>query len=190
MAAKQKITTFLWYDAQAEEAARLYVSLFKNSKILSIARCGEAGPGPKGSVLTVTFQLDGQEFIALNAGPMFKFTEAISLMVNCDTQAEVDRLWDALIKGGGEASQCGWLKDKFGLSWQITPRMLLKALHDPDPETVKRVMQSMMTMGKIDVAALEAARDARESVKPSRSRAPRRAARPAGSRSRKARSRR
>jgi len=156
MSAKQKITTFLWFDKDAEEAANHYTSIFKNSKILSVARYGEAGPGPKGAVMTVTFQLEGQEFIALNGGPHFKFTEAISLLVNCDTQKEVDELWSKL-SAGGEESQCGWLKDKFGLSWQIIPSALFRLLQDPAPEKSKRVMEAMLQMKKIDIAGLEQA---------------------------------
>ncbi len=156
MPGKQKITTFLWFDSQAEEAARHYTSIFKNSKILNVARYGEAGPGPKGSVMTVSFQLEGQEFIALNGGPQFKFTEAISLVVNCETQKEVDEYWSKLTAGGGE-SQCGWLKDKYGLSWQIVPTALTRMLQDKDPEKSKRVMQAMLQMKKIDIARLEQA---------------------------------
>ena len=129
----QKITPFLWFDNQAEEAMNLYVSLFKNSKILSVSRYGEGGPGPAGTVMTATFQLDGQEFMALNGGPEFKFTEAISLFVNCETQEEVDELWEKLSEGG-EKSQCGWLKDKFGLSWQIIPTALGQMLGDHRPQ--------------------------------------------------------
>lgn len=157
MATKQKIKTFLWFDANAEEAANLYVSIFKNSKISSVARYGDAGPGPKGSAMTVSFQLEGQEFIGLNGGPHFKFTEAISLLVDCDSQKEVDELWSKLTAGGGAESQCGWLKDKFGLSWQIIPSALFKLLQDPDPEKSKRVMEAMMQMKKIDIARLEQA---------------------------------
>ncbi len=152
----QKITTFLWFDNQAEEAAKLYVSLFKNSKIGSISRYGDAGPGPKGSVMMVTFQLDGQEFMALNGGPEFKFTPAISLFVNCETQQEVDALWDKLSEGGRK-DRCGWLTDKYGLSWQIIPTALPKLMGDPDPEKSKRVMKAMLQMDKIDIAALERA---------------------------------
>ena len=152
----QKITTFLWLDNQAEEAAKLYVSLFKNSKIGSISRYGDAGPGPKGSVMMVTFQLDGQEFMALNGGPEFKFTPAISLFVNCETQQEVDALWDKLSEGGRK-DRCGWLTDKYGLSWQIIPTALPKLMGDPDPEKSKRVMKAMLQMDKIDIAALERA---------------------------------
>ena len=156
MSGKQKITTFLWFDGNAEEAANHYTSIFKNSKILSVARYGEAGPGPKGSVMIVTFELEGQEFIALNGGPHFKFTEAISLLVNCDTQKEVDELWSKL-SAGGEEGQCGWLKDKFGLSWQIIPSALFKLLQDQAPGKSKRVMEAMLQMKKIDIARLEQA---------------------------------
>jgi predicted 3-demethylubiquinone-9 3-methyltransferase (glyoxalase superfamily) len=143
MSNKQKITTFLWFDGNAEEAANHYTSIFKNSKVLNVARYGDAGPGPKGAVMTVNFQLEGQEFIALNGGPHFKFTEAISLLVNCDTQKEVDELWSKLT-AGGEESQCGWLKDKYGLSWQIVPAALFKLLQDRDPQKSKRVMEAML----------------------------------------------
>jgi predicted 3-demethylubiquinone-9 3-methyltransferase (glyoxalase superfamily) len=160
MAGKQKITTYLWFDGNAEEAAKHYTSIFKNSKILSVARYGEAGPGPKGTAMVVTFQLEGQEFIALNGGPQFKFTEAISLLVNCDTQAEVDELWSRLTAGGQE-SQCGWLKDKFGLSWQIIPSALLTMIQDKDPEKSKRVMEAMLKMKKIDIATLKQAYEQR-----------------------------
>ena len=156
MSGKQKITTFLWFDGNAEEAASHYTSIFQNSRILNVARYGEAGPGPKGSAMTVTFELEGQEFIALNGGPQFKFTEAISLLVNCETQKEVDELWSRLT-AGGEESQCGWLKDKFGLSWQIVPKTLFQLLQDPDPQKSKRVMEAMLRMRKIDVGVLEKA---------------------------------
>ena len=156
MSPKQKITTYLWFDREAEEAANLYTSTFKNSKILNVARYGDAGPGPKGTAMTVNFQLDGQEFIALNGGPMYRFTEAISLLVDCETQEEVDRLWNKLT-AGGEESQCGWLKDKFGLSWQIIPSALFRLMSDPDPEKSKRVMEAMLQMKKIDVPTLERA---------------------------------
>jgi predicted 3-demethylubiquinone-9 3-methyltransferase (glyoxalase superfamily) len=152
----QKLTTFLWFDNQAEEAAKLYVSLFKNSKIASVSRYDDAGPGPKGSVMMVTFQLDGQEFMALNGGPQFTFTPAISLFVNCETQQEVDALWDKLSEGGRK-DRCGWLTDKYGLSWQIIPTALPKLMSDPDPEKSKRVMKAMLQMDKIDIAALERA---------------------------------
>jgi predicted 3-demethylubiquinone-9 3-methyltransferase (glyoxalase superfamily) len=159
MSAKQKIKTFLWFDANAEEAANFYVSTFKDSKILSVARYGDAGPGPKGSAMTVNFQIEGQEFVALNGGPHFKFTEAISLLVDCDSQAEVDALWSKLTSGGGAESQCGWLKDKFGLSWQIIPSVLFELMGDADPVKSGRVMQSMLQMKKIDIAALERAHE-------------------------------
>src|SRR5947209_13438983 len=151
-----KISPFLWFDTQAEEAANLYISIFPNSKILSLARYGDAGPGPKGSVMTVQFQLEGQEFIALNGGPQFKFTEAISLLVNCDTQKEVDELWSKL-SAGGEEGPCGWLKDKFGLSWQIVPSVLGRMISDKDPKKSKRVMEAMLQMKKMDIARLERA---------------------------------
>ena len=157
MAAKQRIKTFLWYDANAEEAVKFYVSIFKNSKILEVTRYGEAGPGPKGSVMTIEFQLEGQRFIALNGGPHFKFTEAISLSVECDSQKEIDRLWSKLTSGGGQESQCGWLKDKFGLSWQINPTALGKMFADKDSKKVKRAMEAMLGMKKMDIAALKRA---------------------------------
>jgi len=160
MASKQKITTFLWFDNNAEEAMKHYVSIFKNSKILSVTRNGKAGPGPAGTVLVGSFQIEGQEFTALNGGPQFKFTEAISLVVNCDSQKEVDDLWTKLSEGGA-TSQCGWLKDKFGLSWQITPRVLIELLQDKDPVKSQRVMQAMMQMTKIDIGALQRAYRAR-----------------------------
>jgi len=156
MPIKQRITPFLWFDRQAEEAANFYVSIFPNSKIGSTSRYGEAGPGPKGSVMTVAFDLDGLSFTALNGGPMFKFTEAISLVVHCETQAEVDHYWDKLSAGGSEV-QCGWLKDKYGLSWQIVPNALIELVQDKDPAKSQRVMAAMMQMKKIDIAALKAA---------------------------------
>ena len=155
----QKITPFLWFNNQAEEAINFYISLFKNSQILSVSRYGEGGPGPKGAVMTATFRLDGQEFMALNGGPYFKFTEAISLFVNCETQAEVDGLWEKLSEGG-EEGQCGWLKDRFGLSWQIVPTALGAMLGDPDPKKAQNVMQAMLQMTKIDIAGLRRAYDA------------------------------
>jgi len=154
----QKITPCLWFDNNAEEAVNHYLSIFKNSKINKILRCGDAGPGPKGSILTIAFQLEGQDFIALNGGPIFKFNEAISLSVDCKSQIEVDDLWEKLSDGGQE-SQCGWLKDKFGLSWQVVPTALVEMLQDPDPEKSKRVMAAMMKMGKIDIAILKQAYD-------------------------------
>ena len=155
-AKKQKVTTFLWFDKEAEEAANYYLSIFKNSKINTITRCGEIGPGPKGSVLTVAFEIDGQEFVALNGGPHFKFTEAISLVVNCDTQAEVDYYWEKLGEGG-EFSACGWLKDRYGLSWQITPRVLIEMISSHDRSKADRAMAAMMKMGKLDIRTLESA---------------------------------
>jgi predicted 3-demethylubiquinone-9 3-methyltransferase (glyoxalase superfamily) len=153
----QKITTFLWFDHQAEEAANFYSSIFKNSKVLNVSRYGEAGPGPKGSAMTVSFQLEGQEFIALNGGPHFKFTPAISLFVSCETQAEVDELWDKLTAGGGGPQQCGWLTDKYGLSWQIIPTALGRLMQDQDPKKSAAVMQAMLQMTKIDIAGLQKA---------------------------------
>jgi predicted 3-demethylubiquinone-9 3-methyltransferase (glyoxalase superfamily) len=155
----QKITTFLWFDDNAEEAVNLYTSIFKNSKILDTTRYGDAGPGPKGSVMIIRFQLEGQEFIALNAGPTFHFTEAISLYVDCETQQEVDTLWNKLTANGGQESQCGWLKDKFGLSWQIIPSTLTRMITDKDPVKSQRAMKAMMQMQKIDIAKLQAAYD-------------------------------
>ena len=161
MAAKlQKITPFLWFDNQAEEAMNFYVSIFKNSKRGRISRYGDAGPGPKGTVMVATFQLEGQEFIALNGGPHFKFTEAISLVVNSETQDEVDAFWEKLSEGGSKG-QCGWLKDKFGLSWQIVPTILGELMSDPDPEKSKRVMTAMLQMKKLDINALKRAYDQR-----------------------------
>lgn len=155
----QKITTFLWFNDKAEEAANFYVSLFPNSKIGSISRNGDAGPGPKGSVLTVTFQLEGQNFIALNGGPHFSFTPAISLFVNCESQGEVDRLWDKLSEGG-KKDRCGWLQDRYGLSWQIIPAALMQLMSDPDKQKAGRVMKAMLEMDKIDVRKLQAAAEA------------------------------
>jgi predicted 3-demethylubiquinone-9 3-methyltransferase (glyoxalase superfamily) len=152
----QTITPFLWFDSQAEEAANLYVSIFKNSKIASVARYGKSGPGPEGAVMTVEFQLDGQKFVALNAGPRFKFTEAISFVINCETQQEVDDYWEKLLEGG-EESMCGWLKDKYGLSWQIVPTVLPRLLQDKDPVKAKRVMEAMLKMKKIDIKTLKQA---------------------------------
>lgn len=154
----QKITPFLWFDGQAEEAANFYTSIFKNSKVNNISRYGDAGPGPKGSVMTVDFQIEGQEFVALNGGPHFKFTEAISFVVNCETQEEVDEFWEKLSEGG-QKSQCGWLKDKYGLSWQIVPTILTKLMLDKDPEKAARVTNAMLQMTKIDIAKLQKAYD-------------------------------
>ncbi len=152
----QTITPFLWFDTQAEEAANFYVSIFRNSKVLAVTRYGDAGPGPKGSVMTVRFQLDGQEFTALNGGPHFKFTEAISFSIPCKTQAEVDEFWGKL-SAGGQEGPCGWLKDKYGLSWQVNPTILGEMLNDPDPQKAARVMQAMLGMKKIDIAGLRRA---------------------------------
>lgn len=152
----QKITPFLWFDNQAEEAMNFYVTIFKNSKVLSVNRYGEGGPAPKGTVMTANFQLDGQEFTALNGGPMFKFSPAISFVVHCETQAEVDEYW-AKLSAGGKENQCGWLDDKFGVSWQIVPNALIELLGAPDPAKAGRVMQAMMQMTKIDIAALKQA---------------------------------
>jgi predicted 3-demethylubiquinone-9 3-methyltransferase (glyoxalase superfamily) len=151
-----RITPFLWFDSQAEDAAHFYISIFRNSKVVSVNRYGEAGPGPKGSVMTVKFQLDGQEFVALNGGPHFKFSEAISFVVNCETQEEVDEFWEKLSEGG-EKVQCGWLKDKYGLSWQVVPTDLVKMLQDKDPEKSKAVMEAMLQMKKIDIKGLKEA---------------------------------
>jgi predicted 3-demethylubiquinone-9 3-methyltransferase (glyoxalase superfamily) len=156
----QKITPFLWFDGKAEEAANFYTSIFENSKIVNITRYGEAGPGAKGSVMTVEFQLEGQGFIALNGGPQFKFTEAISLSVNCKTQEEVDSFWKKLSEGG-EEGPCGWLKDRYGLSWQINPAILGKMLTDPDPAKAKRVMKAMLQMRKIEIKGLKQAYEGR-----------------------------
>ncbi len=150
MALKHKITPFLWFDANAEEAARFYVSVFEDSKILTVNRMGDR-------VLTISFQLDGQEFVALNGGPQFKFTEAVSFVIHCDTQAEVDAYWSKLTADGGQEIQCGWLKDKFGLSWQVVPNAFLQMSQDKDPAKAGRVMEAMMKMKKFDIARLEKA---------------------------------
>ena len=154
----QKITPFLWFNNNLEEAMNLYVSLFKNSKIVSVNRSGESGPGPKGSVMSATFELDGQQFLALNGGPHFTFTPAISMFVNCETQDEIDELWEKL-SAGGEKSRCGWLKDKFGLSWQIVPAGLGDMLQDKNPQKAKNTMQAMLQMGKLDIEKLRQAHD-------------------------------
>jgi predicted 3-demethylubiquinone-9 3-methyltransferase (glyoxalase superfamily) len=157
----QKITPFLWFDGKAEEAVRLYTSIFKNSKIGSVTRYGEEGAKasgmPAGTVMTASFQLEGLEFVALNGGPQFTFTEAISFVVNCETQAEVDEFWEKLSDGGGKKGRCGWLKDKFGVSWQIVPTALVQMLQDKDPAKSKRVMQAMLQMDKIDIKRLKQA---------------------------------
>ena len=152
----QKITPFLWFDGNAEEAANHYISIFKNSQMGKISRYGDAGPGPKGSAMSVTFQIEGQEFFALNGGPQFKFTPAISFFVNCETQKEVDELWEKL-SAGGRTDRCGWLQDKFGVSWQIIPTILGQLLGDKDPQRAKRAMQAMLQMTKIDIEKLQQA---------------------------------
>jgi predicted 3-demethylubiquinone-9 3-methyltransferase (glyoxalase superfamily) len=157
----QKITTFLWFDDDAEQAMKFYVSLFKDSKILSTSRYTEGSPGKAGTLMTGSFQLEGQEFMALNGGPEFTFTEAISLLVNCETQQEVDDLWAKLTADGGQESQCGWLKDKFGVSWQIIPKQLGEMIGDKDPAKAKRAVDAMLKMKKIDIKAIERARDGR-----------------------------
>jgi len=153
-----KITPFLWFDSQAEEAMNFYMSIFKNSKVERISRYGEAGPGPKGSVMSVEFVLEGQTFMALNAGPHFQFTPAISFFVNCETQKEVDELWEKLSEGGSK-ERCGWLKDKFGLSWQVVPSALGRMLQDEDPKKSARVMKAMMKMDKIEIEVLKRAHE-------------------------------
>jgi len=152
----QRITPSLWFDTEAEDAANFYVSVFKNSQVLNVSRYGEAGPRPAGMVMTVDFELDGQEFIALNGGPEFPFTEAVSLQVNCETQDEVDRYW-SILSEGGEEGPCGWLKDRYGLSWQIIPVALTELLNDPDAAKAQRAMAAMLQMKKIDIAVLHAA---------------------------------
>jgi predicted 3-demethylubiquinone-9 3-methyltransferase (glyoxalase superfamily) len=152
----QKITPFLWFNHEAEEAVAFYTGIFKNSKVVTVTRYGDSGPGPKGSVMTIAFELDGQRFTALNGGPVFKFTEAISFVVSCENQQEVDEMWDKLSAGGQEI-QCGWLKDKYGLAWQIVPKVFLEMIDDQDAERTDRVMKAMMKMVKFDIAGLEAA---------------------------------
>jgi predicted 3-demethylubiquinone-9 3-methyltransferase (glyoxalase superfamily) len=159
MKMNQKITPCLWFDNQAEEATNYYVSLFKDSEVLSVSRYGEGGPGEPGTVLVTTFRIAGLEFMALNGGPEFRFTEATSLYIDCDSQEEVDFYWNTFIEDGGEPSQCGWLKDKYGLSWQVIPSILTELLGDADRERANRVMQAMLQMTKIDVAELQAAYD-------------------------------
>lgn len=150
----QKITPFLWFDTQAEEAMQFYVSIFKHTKVLGVTRYGEGGPGPKGTVMTANFVLEGQELVALNGGPVYHFTPAISFVVDCETQDEVDELW-AKLSAGGREDRCGWLQDRYGLSWQIVPRVLVRLLSDPDPAKAARVMAAMMQMTKIDIATLQ-----------------------------------
>ena len=154
----QKITPFLWFDNNAEEAVNFYISIFPNSRILNVSRYGDAGPWPKGSVMTISFDLQGQQFTALNGGPVFKFNEAVSFFVNCESQHEVDELWNKLVSGG-TPSQCGWLKDKFGLSWQIIPSALMRLMGDKNPAKSHRVMQAMLKMNKIDIGVLQQAYD-------------------------------
>src|SRR5262245_401728 len=153
----QKIHPFLWFDNQAEEAMNYYCSVFKNSKPGKITRCGDAGPGPKGSVLVASFELEGLQFTALNGGPHFKFNESVSFVVDCKDQAEVDYFWEKLTAGGGQPGECSWLKDRFGLSWQIVPTVLMELINDPDVAKSSRVMQAMMQMTKIDIAKLQKA---------------------------------
>jgi predicted 3-demethylubiquinone-9 3-methyltransferase (glyoxalase superfamily) len=155
-----KITPFLWFDTEAEEAMNFYVSIFDNAKVIGVTRYGKTGPGPEGSVMTASFELDGQRFVALNGGPHYTFTPAVSFAVRCETQAEVDRLWDQLLEGGGKPNRCGWLQDKYGLSWQIVPEALPRLLQDPNRTKASAVMQAMLKMTKIDIAALQQAYDA------------------------------
>lgn len=152
-----RITPFLWFDTQAEEAANFYVSIFKNSRVGKVSRYPEGSPAPAGTVMTVDFELDGQAFIALNAGPHFKFNEAVSFSIDCKSQEEVDYYWSRLTADGGEESMCGWLKDKYGLSWQVNPSILGELMTDPDKEKAKRVMQAMLQMKKIDIPTLQRA---------------------------------
>jgi len=152
----QTITPFLWFDGDAEEAMNFYVSIFRDSKVESVSRWGEGGPGPKGTVMSATFRLAGQKFMALNGGPQFKFTEAISLFVSCETQEEIDDLWEKL-SAGGSKDRCGWLKDRYGLSWQVVPTVLDPLMGDPDPGKSKRVVAAMLQMTKLDIAALKRA---------------------------------
>ena len=155
---QQKITPNLWFDTEAEEAAEFYTSVFDNSKIVSVAHYTEAGPRPAGTVMVVEFELDGQRFVAINGGPQFKFDEAVSFQINCDTQEEVDYYWEKLTEGG-EESQCGWLRDRYGLSWQVTPTGMDELFSDPDPQRAERAMKAMFGMRKLDIAALRAAAD-------------------------------
>jgi len=155
----EKITPCLWFDTEGEEAAALYCSLFPGSRIVARSFYGEGAPRPAGSVMTVEFELDGRPYLALNGGPEFPFTEAVSFQVGCEDQEEVDRLWEALLADGGQESQCGWLKDRFGLSWQIVPKVLPQLLSDPDPQRARRAMTAMLSMSRIDIAAIRAAAD-------------------------------
>lgn len=161
----QKITPFLWFDGQAEEAANFYTAIFENSRILDIARYGEAVPDKNGSVMTVSFELEGQRFVGLNGGPHYKFTPAISFYISCKTQKEVDHFWDRLLEGGGQPVQCGWLTDKFGVSWQVVPDALIEFLEDENREKAQRVMQAMFEMVKIDIRKLQKAYDQKEAQK-------------------------
>ncbi len=153
----QKISPFLWFDSNAEEAVNFYVSIFKDSKIKDVSRYGDAGPGPKGQVMVMNFEIEGQDFVALNGGPRFKFTEAVSFVVHCKGQKEVDHYWDKLLEGGGQTQACGWLKDRYGLSWQIVPNEFFELMKDKDPAVRNRVMQAMMGMVKFDVEGLKKA---------------------------------
>jgi predicted 3-demethylubiquinone-9 3-methyltransferase (glyoxalase superfamily) len=155
---QQKITPNLWFDTESEEAAAFYTSIFKNSRIVSVAHYTEAGPRPAGTVMTVEFELDGQRFVAINGGPQFKFDEAVSFQITCETQDEIDYYWDSLVEGG-EEGPCGWLKDRYGLSWQVTPTGMEELFSDPDPERANRAMQAMLAMKKLDIAALQSAAD-------------------------------
>jgi predicted 3-demethylubiquinone-9 3-methyltransferase (glyoxalase superfamily) len=157
MSRTQKITTYLWFNGNAEEAVEFYTSVFPDSRVTKVARWGEGGPGPQGTILNIAFELAGQAFIALNGGPQFTFTPAISLFVSCESQAEVDELWAKLLAGGGKPTACGWLEDRFGLSWQIIPTALIDLMSDPDPKASGRVAQALMGMQKIDLAALRRA---------------------------------
>lgn len=153
----QRITPFLWFDNNAEEAMNFYVSIFPNSKVVRVTRYGDGGPGPAGTVMTVDFELDGEEFVGLNGGPKDKFNWAVSFVVNCETQEEVDYYWEKLSADGGEKSRCGWVRDKFGLWWQVTPTILTEMIGDKDPEKTNRVMQAMMTMDKIEIEPIKQA---------------------------------
>ncbi|MDQ6624226.1 MAG: VOC family protein [Verrucomicrobiota bacterium] len=159
----QRITPFLWFDTQAEEAARFYASIFKNSKIVGITHYGDDGPGPKGSVMTVAFELNGEKFVALNGGPHFKFTEAVSFVINCETQDEIDYFWEKLTADGGSEVQCGWLKDKFGLSWQVVPEVFWKWAEERDSAGFERAMHALMEMKKLDLPTLQRAYAGRSS---------------------------
>jgi predicted 3-demethylubiquinone-9 3-methyltransferase (glyoxalase superfamily) len=161
MASAHRVSTCFWFDREGEEAANFYVSLIPNSRVTAVSRYGKGAPLPEGTALTVSFELAGTPFMALNGGPHFKLSEAASIMVQCDSQAEIDRLWEALLEGGGKEQQCGWLKDRYGLSWQIVPAKLGSLMTDQDPEKVARVMAAVMKMVKLDLPALEAAYDGR-----------------------------